>query len=504
MRQSLQIKLSQQITLTPQLQQSIKLLQLSTLELQQEIEQVVRDNPLLERTDNPMSSNVRLVGDALIKEQQNTESFNIHTNTSTRDANQINQENNNDIDLNNHHSESENFSDPTGNQWDTYWNITPNNPDDEDSAPPQIATQNISLNQHLNEQLRLTNCSIRDRALVELLIDSTNEDGYLETNLEEILESLPSDLGIEPEELNTALRLLQSFDPIGVGARNAAECLRLQIIYKNSRTAHHLDQKIALTIIDKHLDWLAKKEYSKIKKTLEITDEELRQAEILIKSLHPFPGAHFNGVIQNFITPDVIVKKDKQKWVVFLNDAVMPKLQINERYAKILKEQRKQYGHQLATQLQEARWLIKNIQQRFETILRVSRKIVETQQAFFNHGEVAMQPLVLREIAEQLNLHESTVSRVTNQKFMLTPFGTFELKHFFGSHITTENGITTSSTAIKALLKQLIQAEDPKQPLSDNQISDIFNQQGITVARRTIAKYRESLQIPPMNLRKSL
>lgn len=503
MRQSLQLRLSQQLTLTPQLQQSIRLLQLSTLELQQEIEQALTENPLLERVDDPMQSDVRLVGDSLVRDTKQTESYEggaAGTGASDGDGGKT--------DTDNSTSDLGNDSDldyaSSSDSWSTDWPEDNRNSDDEDAMRPQVAGRGKSLTEHLTEQLRLTAFSARDQGLVTMLIDSLNEDGYLNAELEDILSALPADLEIEMEELQTALKLLQSFDPAGIAARSASECLRLQLDARHEDLAGEPEYPYARAIVDHHLEMLAQKEFAKLKKTLGINDELLRLAQMLIKSLDPFPGARFAQTQDNYVIPDVLVRKVRNRWVASLNGEVMPKLRVNEIYARILKGQRGQSGSQLSAQLQEARWMIKNVQQRFDTILRVSQAIVETQQAFFNHGEIAMQPLVLREIAEKLGLHESTVSRVTNQKYMLTPFGTFELKYFFGSHVSTDTGGSASSTAIRALIKQFVQAEDPKQPLSDSQIAELFNQQGIVVARRTVAKYRESLKIPPVNLRKSL
>jgi RNA polymerase sigma-54 factor len=311
-------------------------------------------------------------------------------------------------------------------------------------------------------------------------------------------------LEIEPEEISTALKLLQSFDPTGIAARTPAECLKIQLQARDDLHPQDVEVQLAGRIIDQHLELLAQREFIKLKKLLNTTDDQLRAAQELIRSLDPFPGARFAVSSDNYVVPDVAVRRIEKKWVAILNQDVMPKLRINEMYANILKSRRGHSATQLSTQLQEARWLIKNIQQRFDTILRVSQAIVDHQQGFFNHGQIAMQPLVLREIADELGLHESTVSRVTNQKFMLTPMGIFELKYFFGSHVSTDSGGSASSTAIRALIKQIVQAEDTQHPLSDSQIADLLGQQGIVVARRTVAKYRESLRIPPVSLRKSL
>jgi len=356
--------------------------------------------------------------------------------------------------------------------------------------------------EHLHTQLSLTKLNPRDRIFVGLLIDALDEDGYLTQPLEEIAALLPAEAEVDPEsflgELSIALQHLQHFEPPGVGARSPRECLALQL-------RNHADCagcKLALEIVDKHLELLAARDYTRLKALTGADDEALRAAQRLILGLNPRPGAAFAQVEARYVIPDVTVRKVRNVWRASLNPEAMPRLRINRLYAEIAAGARS--AGSLSSQLQEARWLIKNVQQRFDTILRVSQAIVDRQRHFLEHGEVAMRPLVLREIAETLSLHESTISRVTTQKYMATPRGTFELKYFFGSHVATEAGGAASSTAIRALIKQLVAAEDAKAPLSDARISQILGEQGIVVARRTIAKYREALQIPAVNQRKAL
>jgi RNA polymerase sigma-54 factor len=300
--------------------------------------------------------------------------------------------------------------------------------------------------------------------------------------------------------LQIALNLLQSFDPPGVGARNASECLALQI--KRMPKVAMVTRRMALAIVENHLSLFAQRDFNKLRKALDCDDEDLREAQVIIKQCNPHPGSIFASDTSDYVVPDVIVKRTRNGWQVMLNHDVMPRLRVNSMYANILKQSKGEGS--LGSQLQEAKWLIKNMRQRFDTILRVSQAIVERQRNFFSHGAVAMRPLVLREIADTLGLHESTISRVTTQKYMLTPHGMFELKYFFGSHVATETGGEASSTAIRALIKQLIGAEDPKIPFSDSKIAEMLAEQGMVVARRTVAKYREALKIPPVNLRKSL
>ena len=494
MKQTLQLRVSQHLALTPQLQQSIRLLQLSTLELHQELEQMLTDNPLLERLDDPLDHSIRLLGDGAISSAP--------ASTPASDAGEGSGE-----------AGGEAFESIAGEaggdgadsgSGEADWSFddvarSSKAPED-DNARPQLEAHETTLREHLQEQLSVTVDNQRDRALVELLIDALDDNGYLEESLDEILARLPEELGIEMDDLTVALKMLQSFDPAGVGARNASECLALQI--RRMDKVPLVTRRMALTLVEGYLELFAQREFNKLKKALDCDDEDLREAQVVIKRCNPHPGAAYAGDASDYVVPDVIVKKSKGGWQVTLNRDVMPKLRVNAMYANILKQNKGEGS--LSSQLQEAKWLIKNMRQRFDTILRVAQAIVERQRNFFSHGEVAMRPLVLREIADTLGLHESTISRVTTQKYMLTPHGMFELKYFFGSHVATEAGGEASSTAIRALIKQLIGAEDTKNPFSDSKITDMLAEQGMVVARRTVAKYREALKIPPVNLRKSL
>jgi RNA polymerase sigma-54 factor len=370
--------------------------------------------------------------------------------------------------------------------------------DDEDHDRSFATPDTPTLRDHLITQLSLTNLGERDRVLVALLIDALDEDGYLTQPLAEIAALLPPEAEAGVEELGIALRHLQHFEPAGVGARTPGECLALQL----KTLAEDAVRTLALAIVENHLELLASRDYTRLKSLTGAADDKLRAAQRLIQQLNPRPGAAFARVEARYVVPDVIVKKVRNVWRASLNADAMPRLRINRLYAELAGARGGAAG--ISSQLQEARWLIKNVQQRFETILRVSQAIVDRQRHFFEHGEVAMRPLVLREIAATLGLHESTISRVTTQKYMATPRGTYELKYFFGSHVATETGGAASSTAIRALIKQLVAAEDARAPLSDARISQILAEQGIVVARRTIAKYREALSIPPVNQRKTL
>jgi RNA polymerase sigma-54 factor len=493
MKQSLQLRTSQHLALTPQLQQSIRLLQLSTLELHQELEQLLSDNPLLERLDDPLDNSVRLLADGAIG--STAAPGEAAPEPGAQDAPPADAP-----PAEGEGGEGDSATPDSSAEGDDWGEVSRNkNADDEDSRP-QLEASAISLREHLMEQMRLAVLEPRDRALVELMIDALDDNGYLTESLDEILERMPAELELDIDELKTALSLLQSFDPAGVGARSASECLALQI--RAMPGVPMVTRRMALQIVNHHLAWFAQREFNKLKKALDCDDEDLREAQCVIRQCNPHPGAAFAAGSSDYVVPDVIVRKSKNGWTVSLNNDVMPRLRVNSMYASLLK-QGKGEG-QMGAQLQEAKWLIKNMRQRFDTILRVAQAIVERQRNFFSHGAVAMRPLVLREIADTLGLHESTISRVTTQKYMLTPHGMFELKYFFGSHVATEAGGEASSTAIRALIVQLTGAEDPKNPLSDSKIADMLGEQGMVIARRTVAKYREALKIPPVTLRKSL
>jgi len=496
MKQTLQLKLTQHLTLTPQLQQSIRLLQLSTLELNAEVDRMLQENPLLEREEGeeeapPQEFPLNGTAPGPVTTERTTtrdddgdgdgEGMTAVDATPTRD------------DL----PDVTDFGD-YGGGGDGDWGGGGTNEDD-DFSPQQIASS--SLRDHLMQQLALLNLPLRDRQVVAALIDALDDDGYLASSLEEIAEMFSEDDALEPEELTIGLKYVQSFEPAGVGARGPAECLALQLKTLPDDTPFLGE---ALKTVDGHLPLLAARDFTKLRRVLHCDEACVRGVRDLIRSLNPRPGASFAKDEANYVIPDVVVRKVRNQWVASLNEAAMPKLRLNRIYADILTRNRESSNQQLAAQLQEAKWLIRNVQQRFETILRVASAIVERQRRFFEHGEVAMRPMVLREIADMLDLHESTISRVTTQKYMLTPRGTFELKYFFGSHVATDTGGAASATAIRALIKQLVAAENPQVPLTDSRIAELLGEQGILVARRTIAKYREALSIPPVNMRKAL
>ncbi|MBA4143388.1 MAG: RNA polymerase factor sigma-54 [Nitrosospira sp.] len=490
MKPSLQLKTSQHLTLTPQLQESIRLLQLSTVELSHEIERLVQENPLLELEDGGGSDGIDYQGAALESRAE------THSTDFVENADEPGASPNLEIGLDTKKTPDE----PDWGLADdgAFRNMRDDN--DERDFPQQQAAEPASLREYLNTQLSLSQIPERDKKIVGLLIDSLNDDGYLVQDLEELVDLLPPELEIDIDDLHIARELLQHLDPPGIGARNLRECLVMQLHALPEYTPY---REQALLLVSNHLEILASRDFCTIKKLLHCDDDCLRSIRNLITSLDPRPGMAFSSAVAGYIIPDVIVTKIDGFWVASLNPEAMPRLKINRLYADILKRFGDDSSRRLVGQLHEAKWLIKNVLQRFSTILKVSSAVVERQQQFFEHGAVAMRPMVLREIADTLDLHESTISRVTTQKFMRTPRGIFELKYFFGSHVATDNGGVCSATAIRALIRQLINSENQRKPLSDSQLAEVLGQQGIMVARRTVAKYRESMQIPPVTLRKS-
>ncbi|MGE5451043.1 MAG: RNA polymerase factor sigma-54 [Acidobacteriota bacterium] len=514
MKPSLQFRLSQHLALTPQLQQSIRLLQLSTLELHQEVEQMLEQNPFLE-PDDEFASLETAAGQEFERQRNERNSGESergevasHTDSSEGEAGGIDT-------VESGTTERDDWE--NGTERDDFDGIreTPSrqNTDDDDYDVLERNAIAISLQDHLRQQLLGSRLSESDMATVEILIESLNEDGYLADPLEEIAASLlPEDADEDMRDevlsrLRCGLGWLHNLEPVGVGAANLSECLILQLKTLPRSEA----QAIAIIICRQHLELLARRDIKKLMAVTGADEALIKEAQTLIVALEPKPGRAFTRAEANIIVPDVIVQKAGRGWKVVLNPDVMPKLRINDLYAQALRQTRAPRGSTateshaaLSSRLQEARWFVKNILQRFDTILRVSQAIVDRQKNFFTHGEIAMKPLVLREIADELGLHESTISRVTTAKYMSTPFGTFELKYFFGSSLNTEAGGNASSTAVRALIKQLIAAEDAHKPLSDSQLSTMLEEQGIQVARRTVAKYREALKIAPANLRKAL
>ena len=531
MKQGLSLRVSQHLALTPQLQQSIRLLQLSTLELSQEVEQMLDENPFLEPNfdEAPREEFGLKQTDTPVHENDQEAEVALYSGASDAGSTAANSQNESELPAASLGDEPSWEGDgqvdlaPDESDWGSDAPARKNNlGDDGEMDATELARNQESLTAVLHRQALALRLGEEDRAALRFLIESLNDDGYLEDPLRDLAETLaePADFDAVDElvhRFTVALHLLQSLEPTGVGARNLAECLSLQIRALQAEQMPGRDNPnrrdpailaTALRICQQPMEMLARRDLRRLTVLCSAPDNSIRAAITLIGTLEPKPGRRFVDVERNIVVPDVIVKKTgsgtQMRFVVRLNSDVMPRLRVHDIYASALRQHKGQGGPALQQRLQEARWFIKNIQQRFDTILRVSNAIVERQKGFFVHGEMAMRPLVLREIADELGLHESTISRVTTAKYMSTPYGTFELKYFFGSGLGTETGGNASSTAVRALIRQFVTSESTKKPLSDSQISEMLKEQGIECARRTVAKYREALRIAPANLRKAL
>ncbi|AAZ89923.1 RNA polymerase factor sigma-54 [Shigella sonnei] len=476
MKQGLQLRLSQQLAMTPQLQQAIRLLQLSTLELQQELQQALESNPLLEQIDTHEEIDTR--------ETQDSETLD------TADA-----------------LEQKEMPEelPLDASWDTIYTAgTPSGTSGDyidDELPVYQGETTQTLQDYLMWQVELTPFSDTDRAIATSIVDAVDDIGYLTVPLEDILESM-GDEEIDIDEVEAVLKRIQRFDPVGVAAKDLRDCLLIQLS-QFDKTTPWLEE--ARLIISDHLDLLANHDFRTLMRVTRLKEDVLKEAVNLIQSLDPRPGQSIQTGEPEYVIPDVLVRKHNGHWTVELNSDSIPRLQINQHYASMCNNARNDGDSQfIRSNLQDAKWLIKSLESRNDTLLRVSRCIVEQQQAFFEQGEEYMKPMVLADIAQAVEMHESTISRVTTQKYLHSPRGIFELKYFFSSHINTEGGGEASSTAIRALVKKLIAAENPAKPLSDSKLTSLLSEQGIMVARRTVAKYRESLSIPPSNQRKQL
>ncbi|EFF2748602.1 TPA: RNA polymerase factor sigma-54 [Escherichia coli] len=476
MKQGLQLRLSQQLAMTPQLQQAIRLLQLSTLELQQELQQALESNPLLEQIDTHEEIDTR--------ETQDSETLD------TADA-----------------LEQKEMPEelPLDASWDTIYTAgTPSGTSGDyidDELPVYQSETTQTLQDYLMWQVELTPFSDTDRAIATSIVDAVDDTGYLTVPLEDILESM-GDEEIDIDEVEAVLKRIQRFDPVGVAAKDLRDCLLIQLS-QFDKTTPWLEE--ARLIISDHLDLLANHDFRTLMRVTRLKEDVLKEAVNLIQSLDPRPGQSIQTGEPEYVIPDVLVRKHNGHWTVELNSDSIPRLQINQHYASMCNNARNDGDSQfIRSNLQDAKWLIKSLESRNDTLLRVSRCIVEQQQAFFEQGEEYMKPMVLADIAQAVEMHESTISRVTTQKYLHSPRGIFELKYFFSSHVNTEGGGEASSTAIRALVKKLIAAENPAKPLSDSKLTSLLSEQGIMVARRTVAKYRESLSIPPSNQRKQL
>jgi RNA polymerase sigma-54 factor len=530
MKQGLSLRVSQHLALTPQLQQSIRLLQLSTLELTQEIEQMLQDNPFLEQESTEIGYEEALLAERVQQEQASTQAeradefewdasagatepiaSRLEASSSTENASQESQDNTPETSITDDWEGEGSYEVAADDaEWGNDAPARTSNAEASDEVDATtLSAEHVSLQDYLHRQAVGLRLSDEDRAALMFLIESLNDDGYLEDSFEDLAESLGATTLEDVEELvqrfSIAHKLLHHMEPAGIGARHLAECLSLQLLVMPANTP---DRTVALAICAQPLDLLARRDTKRLSTLCSCSTDEVKTAIALISRLDPKPGRRFAEVERNIIVPDVIViaqgRGSQIKFKAQLNQSVMPRLKVHDIYAQALKGGKSDSHASLQGRLQEARWFIKNIQQRFDTILRVSNAIIERQRNFFAHGALAMRPLVLREIADELGLHESTISRVTTAKYMSTPYGTFELKYFFGSALHTETGGNASSTAVRALIQQFVEAEDRKKPLSDNAIADMLKEQGIECARRTVAKYREALRISPTHLRKAL
>jgi len=502
MRPTLQLRIGQQLTMTPQLQQAIKLLQLSTLDLQQEIQEALESNPLLEVDETPANSQEENSNNLEEAFSASTgENAEVKANDGSEDASPTIDEISTTEAMDKNDIPEELNIDTT---WDESFSAGVSS-GGVSSAPSEDYTYQgettDSIQDHLLWQMELTPFSDTDRAIATAIIDAVDDAGYLTVSSEDILESVGVE-DVELDEVEAVLKRINVFDPIGVAARSIPECLLIQLNQFDKNTPWLEESK---AIVRDYVDLLANRDYRTLMRKTRLKEDQLREVVRLIQSLNPRPGDSVIKSDDQYVVPDVSVEKKNGRWVVELNPDTAPKLSINQQYAAMTRSMKSSNDSQfIRSNLQEAKWFIKSLESRNETLLKVSNCIVQRQQGFFEHGPEAMRPMVLNDIAEAVDMHESTISRVTTQKYMHTPRGIFELKFFFSSHVSTENGGECSSTAIRALIKKLVSAELPAKPLSDSKMAEILADQGINVARRTIAKYRESLSIPPSNQRKSL
>ncbi|WP_218352218.1 RNA polymerase factor sigma-54 [Alteromonas lipotrueiana] len=493
MKPSLQLKFSQQLTMTPQLQQAIRLLQLSTLDLQQEIQEALDSNPLLEVDETNDNDGA---------EKNNSDNNNDSDNLEASASNSENMDSGEALEKNDLPDEL-----PIDSTWDEYYSASsgpaPGPGSDEDQVFQGETTDDIQA--HLLWQMRLTHFSEIDRVIAMAIIDSIDESGYLTVTVEDILQSVNSEDTEEPveeDEVECVLKRIQFFDPLGSGSRTPQECLLVQLKQFPPDTPWLNEARV---LIQDYADLLSSKDYRTLMRKSKLKEDQLREAMRLLQTLNPRPGSALVTKEPEYVIPDVSVAKKNGRWSVELNPDSLPKLSVNQQYAAMSRRARNSSDSQfIRSHMQEAKWFIKSLESRNDTLLKVANCIVQQQMGFFEHGPEMMKPMVLNDVAEMVDMHESTISRVTTQKYMHTPRGIFELKYFFSSHVATDSGGECSSTAIRALIKKLVAAETPSKPLSDSKIADLLAEQGIKVARRTIAKYRESLSIPPSNQRKSL
>ena len=499
MKPSLVLKMGQQLTMTPQLQQAIRLLQLSTLDLQQEIQEALESNPMLERQEEGEDfDNDDLLAD-------NSESTEPATTTPSQEASFDKVADNTERFDEDEWSERIPSELPVDTAWEDIYQTSasslPGN-DDEEWDFTARTSAGESLQSHLLWQLNLTQMSETDLLIAVTLIDCIGNDGYLEETLDEVLQAFDPELDIELDEIEAVLHRIQLFEPVGCGSRDLRECLLIQLRQLAENTPRLAE---ARRLVSEYLAMLGNRDYSQLMRRMKIKEDELRQIIDLIQSLNPRPGSLIESSEAEYVIPDVLVRKHNDRWLVELNQEAVPRLRVNPQYASFVRRADASADNTfMRNQLQEARWFIKSLLSRNETLMKVATQIVEHQRGFLEYGDEAMKPLILHDIAEAVGMHESTISRVTTQKFMHTPRGIYELKYFFSSHVSTAEGGECSSTAIRAIIKKLVAAESLKKPLSDSKIAGLLEAQGIQVARRTVAKYRESLGIASSSERKRL
>ena len=525
LKPSLTVRMGQQLRMTPQLQQAIRLLQLSTLELEVEIQEALDSNFMLEEVDQESadsddkdSASTDDVVDKIVDEVVEVEPDvpepgvidDVSISPDTEEFEILNPELDGETvpDVSEQVS-SETLSDelPVDTTWDdvideNFQNSTPGSDFSDENYIETRNADSVTIQSHLMEQINLLNLTETDEYIALSLIDGLDENGILQIDIQDIVDSSPEEWDVELDEVEAVLHLIQHLDPLGIASRSLQECLAIQLRQMPSETPW---RDVAIVVVEQHINLLAARDYTQLARKVRVKEGQLKEVISLVQSLNPRPGSTIAQSTMDYVEPDVMVSKQNGRWTVELNPKSAPRIRVNPEYSALIQRgDSSDDGTQLKNHLQEAKWFIKSLQQRNDTLLRVSTKIVEYQRGFLEYGEQAMKPLVLNDIAEAVDLHESTISRVTTQKYMLTPSGLFELKYFFSSHVSTNSGGEVSSTAIRALIKKLVSDENPQKPLSDSKIAKLLEAQNIKVARRTIAKYRELLLIPPSNERKEL
>jgi RNA polymerase sigma-54 factor len=476
LKPALQLKLGQQLTMTPQLQQAIRLLQLPVLDLQAQIREALESNVMLESEDEESAP------DGTESVHETPFDTNTAAETQTESASQESVEIVEEGEWN-----DDQITGPSETPWSG----------GDEQTQEFTDTSGQTLRDHLLWQLEMSKLDAREQKIGAAIIDGINEDGYLTESLEDIARNLLPEVTCTPTEVENILYHVQQMDPAGVGARSVSECIELQIRQLDINTP---GRQTALAIAAEFLDQVAEHQYGLLRRQLRVTEQELENALALVRACQPRPGSSVHSVPAEYIVPDVFVRRTERGWAVDINPASLPRIRVNQSYAGALN--RSGDHAMLRAQLQEARWLIRSLEIRNETLLKVARCIVQRQSAFLEQGDEFMQPMILKDVAEAVQMHESTISRVTTNKYMHTPRGVFEFRYFFSSHVSSSDGTELSSTAIRAKIRKLVAQEESDKPLSDNRIAEILSQEGVQVARRTVAKYREALGIPPSSERK--